>query len=50
MIFSNPPTPLKYGKFHTFLFFNFEGFLYTFTGVLVLCSEIAEILCIYVCE
>ena len=22
MTFSNPPTLLKYGKFHTFLFFN----------------------------
>ena len=28
MTFSNPPTPLKYGKFHTFLFFIFDAFPY----------------------
>ena len=28
MTFSNPPTPLKYGKFHTFFFFFFETFPY----------------------
>ena len=26
MTFSNPPPPLKYGKFHTFFFFEREGF------------------------
>ena len=28
MTFSNPPTPKKYGKFHTFLFFIFDAFPY----------------------
>ena len=34
MTFSNPPTPLKYGKFHTFLFLIFEASLSLFYFIL----------------